>query len=303
MSGKKLTILAILEILRRYTDADHRLRQSEIIDLLGRDYDMTATRKTVRENLALLQDMGYPLECSNGWYYEHKFSEAELDLLIHGLLFNSYIPPVQSREMIEKLKSLASEHYKPRTFYDRSNPSNPQFLYTLEIVQDAIEKEKKIEFQYAHYDVDKRLHPRLDAQWEPRIYCVSPYRIAMANGRYYLIGNMARHDDITHFRLDRIIECRETESPVRPVREVHGLENGLHIPDYMAGRAYMFSGRQELVRIRAKRYLVGDILDWFGMDVRFEKVTDDDMEAVFRADELSLKYWLRQYGEHAERID
>ena len=118
-----------------------------------------------------------------------------------------------------------------------------------------------------------------------------------------LISNMSRHDDITHFRLDRIIECQETEKPVRSVCEVHGLENGLHIPDYMAGRAYMFSGCQELVRIRAKRYLVGDILDWFGMEVRFEKVTDDDLEAIFRADELSLKYWLRQYGEHAERVE
>ncbi len=64
----------------------------------------------------------------------------------------------------------------------------------------------------------------------------------------------------------------------------------------------MFSGKTSLVRIRATRALAGDILDWFGMEVLFENVTDESLEAVFRADAESLKYWLRQYGEHAERI-
>jgi hypothetical protein len=65
----------------------------------------------------------------------------------------------------------------------------------------------------------------------------------------------------------------------------------------------MFSGKTSLVRIRAKRNLSGDILDWFGMETRFENVTDDSLEAVFRADAESLKYWLRQYAEHAELIN
>jgi len=85
--------------------------------------------------------------------------------------------------------------------------------------------------------------------------------------------------------------------------EVEGLEHGLDIPEYMAGHAHMFSGKASLARIRATRSLAGDILDWFGMEVHFENVTEDSLEAVFHADAESLKYWLRQYGEHAVRID
>lgn len=303
MAGKKLTILAILEILRRHSDAEHRLRQADIIGWLERDYGMSATRKTVRENLAVLQESGYPLEYGEGWYYEHEFCPAELDLLVHGLLFNGYVPEAQRREMIRKLTALGGDYYAPRTFFDPSRPANPQFLYTLETVQGAVERRRKIEFEYMDYDVDKRLHPRLDAGGKPRVYRVNPYHVALSNGRYYLICNVDKYDNVAHFRLDRIAECRELAQPVKPMREVRGLERGLCIPEYMAGRAYMFSGETEPVRIRAKRSLAGDILDWFGMDVRFERVTDDALEAVFRADATSLKYWLMQYGESAERLE
>ena len=300
---KKMTILAILEILKRHSDADHTLLQADIIDWLRRDYDLAVTRKTVSQNLADLVDAGYPLEYANGWYYEHEFCVAELDLLVQGVQFNNYIAPGQRRELIEKLKTLGSEHYAPRTFSIAGHRSSSQFMYTMEIVQGAVDRGKKINFQYMDLDVDKRQHPRLTVYGEPKIYLVNPYRIAMANGRYYLICNVEKYDSVAHFRLDRIAECRELDAPVKPMAEVHGLENGLNIQEYLERHVFMYSGKVRQVRIRAKRSLAGEILDWFGMDVMFENVTDESLEALFEADEVSLKYWLLRYGEHAERIE
>ena len=40
-SPKKLIIMNILDILKRYTDENHRLSQKEIQDILEREYDMT----------------------------------------------------------------------------------------------------------------------------------------------------------------------------------------------------------------------------------------------------------------------
>ena len=42
---KKLLILNILDILRKYTDEDHRLSQKEIAEILKNEYDMKADRK------------------------------------------------------------------------------------------------------------------------------------------------------------------------------------------------------------------------------------------------------------------
>ena len=44
-SPKKLIIMNILDILKRYTDENHRLSQKEIQDILEREYDMTVERK------------------------------------------------------------------------------------------------------------------------------------------------------------------------------------------------------------------------------------------------------------------
>ena len=52
---KKLMILNILDILRKYTDEDHRLSQKEIADILKSEYQMPADRKAVRRNLLNLE--------------------------------------------------------------------------------------------------------------------------------------------------------------------------------------------------------------------------------------------------------
>ena len=90
----------ILEILKKYSDENHRLSQQDIIRILKRDYGMTADRKSVRRNLTELMDAGYPVCCDerqrggadgsetvfSGWYMEHEFTDAELRLLIDSLL-------------------------------------------------------------------------------------------------------------------------------------------------------------------------------------------------------------------------
>ena len=48
---KKLLIMNILDILRRYSDEDHLLSQREIGELLRNRYGMTADRKAIKRNL------------------------------------------------------------------------------------------------------------------------------------------------------------------------------------------------------------------------------------------------------------
>ena len=59
---KKLLIVNILDILRRYSDENHRLSQREIGDLLRSQYGMTADRKTIKRNLMDLLEFGLGIE-------------------------------------------------------------------------------------------------------------------------------------------------------------------------------------------------------------------------------------------------
>lgn len=74
---KKLLIMNILDILRRYSDADHRLSQKDIMEILETEYEMTADRKAIKRNLMNLIDFGYDLEYSES-VRRNKAGEEEI---------------------------------------------------------------------------------------------------------------------------------------------------------------------------------------------------------------------------------
>ena len=59
---KKMIIINIIYILKKYTDMDHRLTQAEIVDILKKEYMMDVDRKTVKRNIMNLLEMGLDIE-------------------------------------------------------------------------------------------------------------------------------------------------------------------------------------------------------------------------------------------------
>ena len=303
---KKLIILNILDILRRFTDEEHRLSQKEILELLEREYDMSVDRKSVKRNLMDLIDFGYDIEYTetvrtnkkgeeetiySDWYLNHDFSDAELRLLIDGLLFSKHAATNQSRELIKKLCGLSSEYFDAKVKHIHSirenMPKNRELFYTIDVLDEAISKNKKVSFIYNSYDVDKKLHPR-----HAERYIVDPYQIAATNGRYYLICTDNKHESISNYRLDRITGIELLDERAKPKLEDWTL------PRHMAEHIYMYAGKSERVVFRAKRYIVTDIIDWFGTDVVFTDVTEDEVTARVNVNLAAMRLWAMQYGRH-----
>ena len=87
--GKKMLNMLILEILKEYTDAEHLLTQQEIIDLLKLNYGVECDRRSIRNNIQSLKDMGYDIVTQRGCYLaEREFDDAELRMLIDSVLFS-----------------------------------------------------------------------------------------------------------------------------------------------------------------------------------------------------------------------
>ena len=57
--SKKLLVINILDILNKYSDAEHRLKQKDFIDIPRKEYGMEVDRKAVRRNLSYLLECGY----------------------------------------------------------------------------------------------------------------------------------------------------------------------------------------------------------------------------------------------------
>lgn len=51
---KKMLNMMMLDILKEYTDAEHRLRQKDIIDLLESNYGASCDRRSVKSNIVSL---------------------------------------------------------------------------------------------------------------------------------------------------------------------------------------------------------------------------------------------------------
>ena len=319
---KKLMIINILDILKRYTDEDHRLSQKDILDILENEYSMKADRKAIKRNLMNLLDFGYNIEYSesvrknkNGeeetiytdWYLVRDFSDAELRLLIDGLLFSKHIPYSQCKELISKLKGLSNTYFDAKVKHIRNlpenMPANKQLFWTIEVLDEAISKGRQVSFIYNEFGTDKKLHSRVNSVGEAREYIVNPYQIVATNGRYYLICNYDKYDNVSNYRLDKITDIKLADTPVKPMKNVTGLENGLNLPKHMAENIYMFADESVHVKFRAKTYLVGQIIDWFGKDVDFSNETDDSVDVRVNVSEQAMIFWTLQYGQHVEVLE
>lgn len=325
MQPKKLLIMNILDIVKKYTDENHRLSQKDIVDILDNEYDMKVDRKTVKRSLMNLIEVGYNIEYSetlrmfknkqgkeeesyilSDFYLNRDFSDGELRLLIDSLLFSSHIPYSQCKQLVEKLEGLSNIYFRSRVKHIRNLPenlpTNSELFLTIETLDEAISKECQVSFTYNYYDIDKKLHPRKNSEGEVREYIINPYQIVATNGRYYLVCNYDKYDDVSHYRLDRITNIKLLDAPVKPKRCVKGLENGLDLPKHLAEHLYMFAGESVSVDFIAKRYIVNDVIDWFGKDITFSNSTDDEVTVTVKVNPTAMKMWALKYSRYIKIV-
>ena len=180
MQPKKLLIINILDILKKYTDEDHRLSQKEIAEILETEYEMKADRKAIKRNLMNLIEFGYEIEYSEAlrmvknskgeleesyilsdFYLVRDFTDAELRLLIDSLLFSKHIPYSQCKELIEKIESLSNKYFRNKVKHIRNlpenMPQNKELFYTIEVLDEAISKGRQVAFKYNDMGTEKNV--------------------------------------------------------------------------------------------------------------------------------------------------
>ena len=298
--AKKLYIMYILEILKKYSDDRHRLRQQDIIDIMKKDYDVSCERKAVARTISDLPELGYDIETDGGYYLaERDFEDSELRLLIDSVLASKYIPARQAKDLVDRLAAQSNIYFKKQVRHvsniEKMEHTAGQLFYTIEVLSQAIEDNRKVKLFYNRYDETKTLKKTGREK-----HLVNPYQIVVANGRYYLIGNIDKYDNSTHFRVEKISDVEITDMAVKPVREVEEFKNGLNLPKHMAEHVYMFSGKSQLVRLRVSESGINDVIDWLGSDIQITRESKDTLLVDVTANPQAMKYWAVQFGEKVE---
>lgn len=319
---KKLLIMNILDILRRYTDANHRLSQKEIADILKKEYNMTADRKAIRRNILNLMDCGYQIEYSESvrmvssktapnvmeesyiwsdFYLVREFTDGELSLLVDSLLFSNHVSYSQCRELVRKLEGLSSQYFHSRIQHIARQPNdssgNQQLFLNIELLNEAISQNRKVSFRYTEYSTDKKIYPRKRPNGTVREYIVTPYQMAAKEGKYYLICNHDKYDNSSNYRLDRIRDLNILKEPGKPfsgLKDANG--NSLDLGTYMAQHPYMFSGENTRIRMRIVKSMVSDVIDLFGKDAVFSDEDDRNVTVTVYANEMATEQFARTYA-------
>ena len=78
------------------------------------------------------------------------------------------------------------------------------------------------------------------------------------------------------------------------------LDERINLPKHMAEHVYMFSGASERVTMCLDKFLVNDVIDWFGKDVSFYDETEDSVTASVVVNLQAMRYWAMQYANHVE---
>ena len=173
---KKLALIRVLQILEKHSDCEHPIKHDKIVDLLESEYGLTIERKAIGRNISLLNEAGYDIETTKKGSYlaTRTFEDSELKLLIDGVLSSKHITPKQSKELIEKLCGLANKYFKKHvkniySVQDWNKTENVAVFYNIEIIDEAIELERQIKFNYNKYGADKKMH-------RSAIHTVSPIK-------------------------------------------------------------------------------------------------------------------------------
>ena len=320
-SGKKIIILYILQILRKYTDNTHTMTQQQIMEKLRSEYGLEVNRTTVKRNIEDLLDAGYDIQYREvprkvthkktgmmeentiytDLYYQHDFTESELHMLIDGLLFSRSVPYKQRKQLIDKLGKLSSSYFNQRMNHmhcmSADSPQNSQLFFTIDVLDEAITLGKQVMLTYGYYGRDLELHPQLNEDGSEKRQLINPYQMVASEGRYYLICNNDKYDNAANYRIDRIMNIELLDSDAKPKSQVEELKDGLNLQEYMYQNLNMFTSSPEDVEFLVPERHVSLVIDFFGKHVSF---FDSDQEGMvscrLRVSRDAMKHWAVEHA-------
>lgn len=275
----KPRILYLLKILQEQTDEEHPLTTNQLIEILSKEYDISAHRVTIAKDIATLQDYGVDIVVVHSTQCKYFvgnriFELPELKLLIDAVESSKFVTSKKSEALIEKIysltsKGLVSKLKRHNYIADRIKPDNEQIYYIVNAINDAINGNSKISFQYYEYNELKEKKLKNDGE----VYILSPYGLLWSGDYYYVLGYSDKKDKIVTFRVDRIVNTPEILNEVAAPKPAE-----FEISDFTKEVFNMFDGKDVEVEIIVDNSLMKTMIDRFGEEVKTEVYNDSSFK-------------------------
>ena len=302
---QKLKPLYIMNYLLQNSDEDHLVSMSQLIEHLAA-HGIPSERKSVYDDIEALRVFGLDIvqggSGKNAGYYiaNRSFELPELKLLVDSVQSSKFITDKKTATLIKKIETLASIHEaqllnRQVDVKNRIKTMNESIYYNIDAIQSGISQNKKIQFKYFEYTVQKTRHYRKDGAF----YVVSPFAMTWDDENYYLVAFDSQAGIIKHYRVDKMTEISSTEEDRDGLDAYQALDMAVYARKVFG----MFSGEEESVQLRFENHLVGAVLDRLGQDVFI--IADGDDHFTVRADVVvspQFFAWVTGFGAAAQII-
>ena len=293
----KSRMIILAQMFYEHTDQEHPMTGLEILDYL-KEHGVPANEKTLRGDIQLLQDLGLDIvkivSRPNLFYWgERQFEMPELKLLVDAVSSSRFITKKKSNALGKKLTQLASENQRKELrrniqATNRIKSENEAIYYSVNTVNEAINRRRKIRFQYTEFGPDLKEILRGDGE----VYELSPYALLWNEDYYYVVGGSDKHKNVSVFRVDRLYhpEILDEKAVKRP--------EGFNLDDYSAPIFDMFEGPERVsVKLEVKNELAKYIVDRFGTKLNTKQISDDRFTVVVDVSLSPTFYaWVFQFG-------
>lgn len=121
--------------------------------------------------------------------------------------------------------------------------------------------------------------------------------MAAKEGKYYLICNYDKYDDISNYRLDRITELKILNEPAKPFEHLKWA-NGrtLDLATYMKEHPYMYASDNVRVVFRVAKAMVSNVIDLFGTEVTFSDEDDAGVTVTAFTNEMAMEQFALNFA-------
>lgn len=289
-------------VLKKYTDEEHLLKQDEIVQKIYETYSVKCDRRDISACIRFLIDkLGYDIHEVRGkgvYLGQRTFEESEAVFLIDAILANRDIDGKYASDMAEKIVADYSEERKKRFDYIEdemriSRSNNRQFFYNIDILTHAIEDEKKVSFDYVSFDEKGRKETHM---------VVNPYYLTSNSGKYYLLCAKSREEGLTPIHIRYVYNVKMLGEDEIPFEEVKGCGEDFDITVYANENLFMagINSVDAEILLRDEKDIIY-IYEWFGNTV-FKNKTPRGTVVTVKINEQALIRFLLQYGDKMELL-
>ena len=311
--NQKLKTLYVAKFFLENSDEDHPVSASEIVDYLREECSVEAERRSIYRDIAVLRDeFGMDIDGGQGGRYRllsRQFEFDDLRILAECVHAAKFISAAKAKDLVETIGEFCSIYQADllqQEVYltDRVKTTQKGTLNIISTIYAAMpsvknrnfSRSKKISFKYLKHTIDD-----VNAQVERRsgaTYKVTPFRLVINDGYYYLIAFDDRTQEMRTYRVDRMksvnILDEQGESPWR--------FRGIDLDNYTQRAFSMFGGEKRNVTIRLTNNLLDAVIDRFGTKSAMYRKEGEDHFAVSAEVEISDQFyaWVCQFGDKAK---